>query len=109
MNSYSKNTSQSCHENPFSNGPLVYNLLDDDFELYSIEKDFKDDSAGRFPGGNPISGIPEGDEVFWPPLSKGRKNIKIYKLLGENSPQTIRETSTPKAEGNYRPFDDEEF
>jgi len=94
---------------PFSNGPLVYNLLDDDFELYSIEKDFRDDGAGRFPGGNPISGIPEGDEVFWPPFSKGRKNIKFYKLLEKNSPQTIRGTSTPKTEGNYRPFDDKEF
>lgn len=65
---------------PFSAGPLIYNLLDDDFELYSIEKDFRDDGAGRFQGGNPISGIPRGDEVFWPPLSKGRRNMKFYKF-----------------------------
>jgi len=85
---YPKNLDQLIHQkyltklprDPFSTGPLIYNLLDDDFELYSIEKDFRDDGAGRFQGGNPISGIPRGDEVFWPPLSKGRRNMKFYKF-----------------------------
>jgi len=70
-------------QDPFSDGPLIYNLLDDDFELYSVGKDFKDDYAARYPGGSPITGSPKGDELFWPPLSKGRKNIKRYKLPGD--------------------------
>jgi len=67
-------------QDPFSDGPLIYNLLDDDFELYSVGKNFKDDYAARYPGGSPITGAPKGDEVFWPPLTKGRKNIKPYKF-----------------------------
>ncbi len=67
-------------QDPFGQGPLVYHLLDGDFELYSIEKDFEDNGGARYQGGNPISGIPKGDEVFWPPFRPGRKNMKFYPI-----------------------------
>lgn len=65
---------------PFSRGPLMYNQLDDDFELYSIGPDFSDDSGKLFQGGNVLTGAPYGDEVFWPPLRKGRKNVKVLDM-----------------------------
>jgi len=65
---------------PFSRGPLMYNQLDDDFELYSIGPDFSDDGGRHFQGGNPLTGAPYGDEVFWPPLRKGRKNVKVLDM-----------------------------
>ena len=67
-------------QDPFCEGPLVYNLLDDYFELYSVGQDFLDDSGKLFQGGNVLTGAPYGDEVFWPPLRKGRKNIKVLDM-----------------------------
>ena len=68
---------------PFSDGPLIYNVLDNDFELYSVGKDFKDNGAARGVMSGPFQVPQDGDEVFWPPLTKGRKNIKRYKLPGD--------------------------
>ncbi|MBA7624566.1 hypothetical protein ES703_31975 [subsurface metagenome] len=65
---------------PFSDKPLIYKPLDNDFELYSIGQNCKDDGGIRYPGGSGLSGASEGDEVFWPPLTKRRKNIKPYKF-----------------------------
>jgi hypothetical protein len=63
---------------PFSQGPLFYNKLgDDDFELYSVGPDFIDDGGKIYQGGNPLRGADYGDEVFWPPFRKGRKNVKF--------------------------------
>ncbi len=69
---------------PFSRGPLIYNQLDDDFELYSVGPDFSDDGGKIYQGTNSFTGAPTGDEVFWPPLRKGRKNIKVVdmRILG---------------------------
>lgn len=56
-------------KDPYSTGPLVYRKTQDDFILYSIAGDFKDD------GGKPIpqthwnagwGGGVGGDRVFWP-------------------------------------------
>ncbi len=63
---------------PFSRSPLMYIQLDDDFGLYSVGPDFADDGGRRGAGNNPLVGTPYGDEVFWPPLRKGRKNIKSF-------------------------------
>jgi len=65
---------------PFSRGPLIYNQLDDDFELYSVGSDFSDDGGKIYQGMNSLTGAPTGDEVFWPPLRKGRKNIKVVDM-----------------------------
>ncbi|MHC4527204.1 MAG: hypothetical protein ACYS29_04930 [Planctomycetota bacterium] len=46
---------------PYSDGPLVYRRLDDDFMLYSVGADFDDD--GGIPSERARSG---GDLVFWP-------------------------------------------
>lgn len=48
---------------PYSDGPLTYRCIDDDFTLYSLGADFKDD------GGTPSKwgeGEQGGDLVFWP-------------------------------------------
>ncbi len=48
---------------PYSNKPLIYKKTDEDFILYSVGKDFKDD------GGKPSQwgeGKQGGDQVFWP-------------------------------------------
>ena len=54
---------------PYSDGSLVYKVLDDRFTLYSVGPDFKDD--GGKPGtdrkGNTkMWDAPTGDAVFWP-------------------------------------------
>jgi len=47
---------------PCSDGPLVYREIDDDFTLYSVGMDFKDD-GGKHVG---WSSEKDGDFVFWP-------------------------------------------
>jgi hypothetical protein len=54
---------------PYSNKPLVYKKTDDDFALYSVGPNFKDDGGEVFvKDGNPRRwGTDEfGDIVFWP-------------------------------------------
>jgi hypothetical protein len=60
---------------PFSNKALVYKLLDDDFALYSVGRNFKDDDGkpGFRPSsylwmlGSPMPDDEKGDDiVFWP-------------------------------------------
>lgn len=63
---------------PFSRSPMIYIQLDDDFELYSVGSDFADDGGRRGAGFNSLTGARYGDEVFWPPLRKGRRNIKYF-------------------------------
>jgi hypothetical protein len=65
---------------PFSRGPLFYIQLDDDFTLYSAGPDFADDGGKIYQSYNLLAGSPYGDEVFWPPLRKGRKNIKFVDM-----------------------------
>lgn len=64
----------------FSRGPLLYNSFNDDFELYSVGRDFADDGGKIYQAGYEIAGSPYGDEVFWPPLRQGRKNLKFIKM-----------------------------
>jgi hypothetical protein len=64
-------------QDPFSEGPLVYHWLVDDFELYSVGPDFKDDGGKRSQIGNPLTGIGKGDDVFWPPFRLNRENVKF--------------------------------
>jgi hypothetical protein len=45
---------------PFSDGPLVYRKVGDDFVMYSVGADFEDDDGTG-------SGDSDGDYVFWPP------------------------------------------
>jgi hypothetical protein len=65
-------------QDPFSEGPLVYHWLVDDFELYSVGPDFKDDGGKRNHSNYPFSGSNEGDDVFWPPIRKNRENVKFF-------------------------------
>jgi hypothetical protein len=90
---------------PFSDKPLVYKSLDDDFELYSAGQDYKDDGGARYPGGGGLCGAPEGDEVFWPPLTKGRKNIKTYWPLKDIPPLKNPNPYSLKEKQNARTTD----
>jgi membrane protease YdiL (CAAX protease family) len=47
---------------PFSNAPLVYNRIDDNFTLYSYGEDFDDDGGLPSEWGKGEKG---GDQVFW--------------------------------------------
>lgn len=53
---------------PFSNKPLVYKKTDDNFILYSVGLNFKDDGGqiARDEKGNVKLWADEGDTVFWP-------------------------------------------
>ena len=53
---------------PFSNKTLVYKKIWDDFILYSISLDFKDDGgiSGTDKKGKPRLWADDGDAVFWP-------------------------------------------
>jgi hypothetical protein len=64
-------------QDPFSEGPLVYHWLVDDFELYSLGPDFKDDGGKRTHDSYPLSGDNKGDDVFWPPFRLNRENVKF--------------------------------
>ena len=48
---------------PFSDGPLVYKRIGDDFTLYSFGADFDDDGGTYSKWGKGEEG---GDQVFWP-------------------------------------------
>ena len=54
---------------PFSDAPLVYKQIGDDFILYSFGADFDDDGGTRSKWGEGEKG---GDQVFWPAKSKGK-------------------------------------
>ena len=53
---------------PYSDKPLIYKKTDDNFLLYSISENFKDDSGriSRDSDGNVEKWPDEGDAVFWP-------------------------------------------
>jgi hypothetical protein len=52
----------------FSDKPLVYKKTEDNFILYSVGPDFKDDGGepGRDRKGRVRLWVGEGDVVFWP-------------------------------------------
>ena len=52
----------------FSDKPLVYKKMEDDFTLYSVGENFKDDDGefGKDSSGKPKVWGAEGDAVFWP-------------------------------------------
>jgi len=54
---------EALPQDGFSNGPLIYRRVDDDFILYSFGADFDDD--GGIPS-NWGKGEKGGDQVFWP-------------------------------------------
>ncbi|MHC4363546.1 MAG: hypothetical protein ACYSTZ_12020, partial [Planctomycetota bacterium] len=57
---------------PYSDRPLVYKRLGDDFTLYSLAADFDDDGGVRSHWGMGEEG---GDMVFWPvERSEGKPN-----------------------------------
>lgn len=62
-------------QDPFSERHLVFHWLVDDFELYSVGPDFKDDGGKRTHGIDPFSENDKGDDVFWPPF-----RLKIGKM-----------------------------
>jgi hypothetical protein len=66
-------------QDPFSEENLVYHWLVDDFELYSVGPDFKDDGGKRFQNRNSfsVSDKDKGDDVFWPPFRWNRENVKF--------------------------------
>ncbi len=53
---------------PYSDKPLVYKVTGDDFTLYSLGENFKDDNGerGKDKNGKPIMWSDNGDIVFWP-------------------------------------------
>ena len=53
---------------PYSASPLVYKKVDDDFLLYSVGFNFKDDGgeSGKDSKGRPTKWRDNGDTVFWP-------------------------------------------
>jgi len=62
---------------PFSDKPLVYKKTGDDFTLYSVGFNFKDDGgeSGKDSKGRPTKWRDNGDTVFWPLLElKQEKN-----------------------------------
>jgi hypothetical protein len=65
-------------QDPFSEGNLVYHCFVDDFDLYSVGPDFKDDDGKRTHDSYPFSGNNKGDDVFWPPFRLNRENVKFY-------------------------------
>jgi len=71
-------------KDPFSDGPLVYHLLKDEFELYSVGPDFIDD-GGKGVWGHDLlfAANDEGDEIFWPPLKRDLQNRKLYRFKSE--------------------------
>lgn len=69
---------------PFSDGPLVYHLLNDEFELYSVGPDFIDDGGKGVWGRDLLfAANDKGDEIFWPPLKRDLRNRKLYRFKSE--------------------------
>ena len=58
---------------PFSSGPLVYKLTDNNFILYSLAADFNDDGGKHDPK---WAGEGDGDYVFWPVQKDPEKETK---------------------------------
>jgi hypothetical protein len=54
-------------QDPYSNEPMRYKLLDNDFTLYSVGQDMTD-NKGQLgtKNGKPLKWAEEGDWVFWP-------------------------------------------
>jgi hypothetical protein len=79
-------------KDPFSERFLVYHWLVDDFELYSVGPDFKDDGGQRLPRGNSfsISSVNEkGDDVFWPPFRLDRENVRYMHTNYRPEPSNV--------------------
>jgi len=53
---------------PFSDGPLIYRRVADEFQLYSVGRDFIDGGGvcGVDDDGKPRPWAENGDQVFWP-------------------------------------------
>ncbi len=51
---------------PYDDGPLKYERRGEDFILYSMGRDFKDDGGVPAPGPGSLWGEEGGDRVFWP-------------------------------------------
>jgi hypothetical protein len=82
-------------KDPFSEGLLVYHWLVDDFEIYSVGPDFKDDGGKRTHNSYPFSGSDEGDDVFWPPFRLNRENVKFYPYRDERpGPSSVMSKSS---------------
>jgi hypothetical protein len=76
-------------KDPFSDGLLVYHWLADDFELYSVGPDFKDDGGKRTHDSYPFSGDNKGDDVFWPPFRLNRENIRFMRTDYKPEPSSV--------------------
>jgi hypothetical protein len=76
-------------KDPFSDGLLVYHWLVDDFELYSVGPDFKDDGGKRSNNTYPFSGSDEGDDVFWPPFRLHRENVRFMRTDYRPEPSNV--------------------
>ena len=63
---------------PFSDSPLVYKKTDDDFILYSIGQNFKDDGGLRY-SEHPWGGYDKGDRVFWPVENYAEREKRLEK------------------------------
>ncbi len=71
-------------KDPFSDGLLVYRLLNDEFELYSVGVDFIDDGGKGVWGHDLMFAVNDkGDEVFWPPLKRDLQHRKFYRFKSE--------------------------
>ncbi len=94
-----KNYISEIYLDPFSDKTLVYKLLDSDFALYSVGKNFKDDEGepGFRPSIYPASCFPLGqkgdDIVLWPIKTsytyyeERKNNFKSQPPLFRNLPQ----------------------
>jgi hypothetical protein len=76
-------------KDPFSEGLLVYHWLVDDFEIYSVGPDFKDDGGKRTHDSYPFSGSDEGDDVFWPPFRLNRENVRFMRTDYRPEPSSV--------------------
>ena len=81
---------QHLPPDPFSDGPLVYRADVNDFTLYSVGEDFKDDGGKGI--GNAMTGFsrsrsPALDIVFWPPARPQPPDIFSLPLLPPRQPE----------------------
>jgi hypothetical protein len=70
-------------KDPFSDRPLVYRLLNDEFELYSVGLDFEDNGGKGVMGRDFPAMNDKGDDIFWPPLKRDLQQRKLYRFKSE--------------------------
>jgi hypothetical protein len=78
---------------PYSDKPLVYKVLGDDFTLYSLGADFDDDSGARSSWGQGKQG---GDQVFWP-VEMRNIDQDVEQSAGEETRSSTKE-AVPRAD-----------